>query len=192
MRSFRPLAPALLLVGAAAVAACSGGGAASPSAAPASTVPSEAPSSAPSVAPSTDASGAPSAAPSAATRVDVVGTDYAFSEFDATFSGPVAFAFRNEGEELHEMVIVRKNDDVTETFQELLALPEEEAFAKIGFAGQTFAEPGQTGPDIVTATEPGDYLMVCFVPQGTAAWPTRFSSQAPSSCWWQPRTSSIS
>jgi len=159
MRSFRPLAPALLLLGAAAVAACSSGTGASPS-------------SAPSTGPSDAASGAPSEAPSAATRVDVVGTEYAFSEFDASYSGSVAFAFRNEGAELHEMVIVRKNDDVTETFEELLALPQEESLAKVGFIGQTMAEPGQTAPDILVAAEPGEYLMVCFIPQGTTALPS--------------------
>jgi uncharacterized cupredoxin-like copper-binding protein len=166
MRSIRPLVPALLLLGAAAVAACSGGSGASPS-----TDPSSAPSAASSAAPSAAGSAASPDA-SAATRIDVVGTDYAFSEFPAEFSGDVAFAFRNEGQELHEMVIVRRNDDVTETFEELLALPEEESLAKVGFIGQTMAEAGQTAPDTLTATEPGSYLMVCFIPQGTTALPS--------------------
>ena len=168
MRLFRPLAPALLVL---VLAACTGAAGASPSAEP-----SRAPSSAPSAAPSEAPSAAPSAEPSAsaaATRVDVVGTDYAFSEFGPTFDGPVTFAFRNEGDDLHEMVVVRKKDGVTESFQDLLALPEEEVFAKIDMVGVIMAEKGQTGPDMVTASAPGAYLMICFIPQGTKTLPSQ-------------------
>ena len=164
MRLFRPLAPALLLL---IVAACSGG---------AGTSPSGEPSAAPSAAPSEAPSSAPSAEPSAsadATRVDVVGTDYAFSEFGPEFDGPVTFAFRNEGQDLHEMIVVRKKDGVTESFQEILALPEEDAFTKVDFVGVTMAESGQTAPDMVTASAPGAYLMVCFIPQGTTTIPSQ-------------------
>jgi plastocyanin len=166
MRSIRPLAPALLLLGAAAVAACSGGSGASPS-----TDPSSAPSAASSAAPSAAGSAASPDA-SAATRIDVVGTDYAFSDFGTELSGPTTFAFRNEGTDLHEMVIVRKNDGVTTTFEELLALPEEEAFAQVQFLGQTMAEAGQTAPDVITAEQPGEYLMICFIPQGMTSLPS--------------------
>lgn len=159
MRPIRPLVPALLLLGATAIAACSAGSGASPS-------------SAPTVAPSGAPSDGASAAPSAATRVDVVGTDYAFSEFPAEFTGPVTFAFRNEGQELHEMVVVRKKDGVTESFEELLALPEDQSLAKVDFLGATLAEAGQTAPDMITADAPGSYLMVCFIPQGTTAMPS--------------------
>jgi plastocyanin len=164
MRFIRLLAPVALV---AAVAACSGTPGASPSSEPATDAPSVAPSAAP--------SGDPSMAPSSsadATRVDVVGTDYAFSDFGTELSGPTTFAFRNEGTDLHEMVIVRKNDGVTTTFEELLALPEEEAFAQVQFLGQTMAEAGQTAPDVITAEQPGEYLMICFIPQGMTSLPS--------------------
>jgi uncharacterized cupredoxin-like copper-binding protein len=168
MRLIRLLAPVALV---AAVAACSGTPGASPSGSPATDAPSMAPSMDPSVAPSGDASMAPSASADA-TQIDVVGTEYAFSDFDTDLSGPTSFAFRNEGEELHEMVIVRKNDGVTMTFEELLALPDDEVFAQIQFLGQTMAEPGQTAPDVITAEQPGEYLMVCFIPQGMTSLPS--------------------
>lgn len=153
MRSTRAIAPLLLL--GALVAACAGGTAPSGSAA------------------SPDASAGPSTAPDAsAGQVEVVTTDYAFSDFGASLQGPVTFTMRNDGAELHEMVIVRKNDGVTTTFEELLALPEDEAFAQVQFVGQTMAEGGQTAPDALTATDPGEYLMVCFIPQGMTTLPS--------------------
>jgi hypothetical protein len=168
MRSLRFIAPLLLV---AAVAACSGTSGASPdaSASPeASLAPSTAPSAAPSSAdPSADPSGAPEG-----TRVDVVGTDYAFSGLEASYSGPITIAFRNEGEEVHEIVVVRKGEGVTQSWEELLALPEEQSGELVSFAGVAFAEPGQTAPEMVTASEPGEYLAICFIPQGTTELPS--------------------
>lgn len=176
----RSLAPLLLTtVAAVAIAACSGGGGASAapsgSAAP-SAAASEAPaSSAPSAAPSEAASGAPSAAPSGSaegTRVDVVGTEYAYAGLEASYSGPITIAFRNEGAEVHEIVVVRKGEGVTQTWEELLALPEDQSEGLVSFAGVAFAEPGQTAADMVTASEPGEYLGICFIPAGTTELPS--------------------
>ena len=172
MRPLRFVAPLLLV---AALAACSGSTGASD--APASADPSAAPSVAPSeAAPSAAPSeAAPSAAPSGSpegTRVDVVGTEYAFSGLQPSYSGPITIAFRNEGAEVHEIVVVRKNAGVTEAWEALLALPEEESATKVAFAGVAFAEPGQTAPEMVTASEPGEYLAICFIPQGTTELPS--------------------
>lgn len=159
MHPIRAVAPLAL---AAALAACAGTG-----------TPTSDPSlAAPSVAPSDPAGGSPSGAPSEATSVEVLATDYAFSDVGTDLDGPISFTMRNDGAELHEMVIVRKNDGVTTSFEELLALPEDEAFAQVRFIGQTMAEPGQTAPDELTVEEPGEYLMVCFVPQGMTEMPS--------------------
>jgi hypothetical protein len=164
----RSLAPLVIAVAAVAVAACSGGSGSS-------TAPSDAPSvSAPPASEAPPASPVPSAS-SASTRVDVVGRDYAYEGVEASYDGPATFAFRNEGEEIHEMVVVRKNDGVTESFEELLALPEDQSLAKVSIVGVAMAAQGETAPDFVTADQPGEYLMVCFIPQGTTAIP----SQAP-------------
>jgi hypothetical protein len=169
----RPLAPLLLTtVAAVAIAACSGGSgtSAAPSAAAPSPSMSEAPASeAPaSAAPSESASAAPSAVPSGSaegTRVDVVGTEY-------EYSGPITIAFRNEGAEVHEIVVVKKNEGVTQSWEELLALPEDQSGAFVTFAGVAFAEPGQTAAEMVTASEPGEYLGICFIPAGTTELPS--------------------
>ena len=164
MRVLGSLVSLTLVVGIAA--ACTSGGASSPS-----TAPSVAPSPVPSGVPSTP----PSGDPVVGEKVDVIGTDYRFSHFGDSLDGPISFAFRNEGKDLHEMIVVRKNDGVTEPFDELIALPEDEVFSKVTMVGVVMAEPGQTATEMVTATDPGEYLMICFIPQGTTTLP----SQAP-------------
>ena len=177
----RLLAPSLLVLIAAVAVACSRTGdspvtSAEPTAAAAS---ASAPGSAPaSMAPSASASasaGASGGPAAQGTPVEVVGVDYAYQGVESTYTGPVTFSFRNDGTEVHEMVVVRKNDDVTESFPDLLALPEDEAFSKVGFIGVAMAGPGEAAAEAVSATEPGQYLMVCFIPQGTMSIP----SQAP-------------
>ena len=154
MRVLVSLSSLVLVAGIAA--ACTGGGGASPSAAP-------------------SASAAPSESAAAGQSVEVVGVDFAFEGVEDTYAGPVTFSLRNGGQDLHEMVIVRKNEGITDSFEDLLALPEDEAFSKVGMVGVAMAEPGQTAPETVAATEAGEYLMVCFIPQGTTTLP----SQAP-------------
>jgi hypothetical protein len=61
--------------------------------------------------------------------------------------------------------IVRKNDGVTESFEELLALPEEEAFTKVTSVGTGFAPPGESGYVLVDLA-PGEYLALCPLPVG--------------------------
>lgn len=72
--------------------------------------------------------------------------------------------------EVHEMVLLRKNDGVTETFDELLALPEEEAMEKVtmvGLAGPV--PPGEPGYAVVDL-DAGEYMAVCFIPVGTLSF----------------------
>lgn len=105
-------------------------------------------------------------------RVDVTATEYAFEGVPATSEGgPTSFEFDNDGAELHEMVLLRKRDGVTESFEELLQLPQEEAMSKVEFAGVAFAAPGeQDGVNyVVTDLQPGEYAMVCFIPVGTTS-----------------------
>ena len=58
---------------------------------------------------------------------------------------------------------------MTEDFADLVALPEEDAQAKVTVVGSTFApspdQPGVGSFDL----EPGDYALVCFVPEGASA-----------------------
>ena len=74
--------------------------------------------------------------------VDVTAADYAFqgvpSELDP---GVTSFEFDNGGTEVHEMVLFRRNDGVTETVEELLAMPEDEVETKTTMVAATGAAP---------------------------------------------------
>jgi uncharacterized cupredoxin-like copper-binding protein len=92
--------------------------------------------------------------------------DYSFQGLEDTYSaGPVSFDVTNEGKELHEFILLRKNDGVTETFDQLLELPEDQAEQKTTAVGSAFAEPGGSDYAVVDL-EPGEYLAICFIPVG--------------------------
>ena len=97
---------------------------------------------------------------------DVAMADYSFQGLEDTYeAGPVSFDLSNEGKELHELILIKKNDGTTETFDQLLELPEDEAQEKTTVVATAFAEPG--GTDYAVADlEPGGYLAVCFIPVG--------------------------
>jgi hypothetical protein len=103
-------------------------------------------------------------------RVDVVATNYKFDGVPATVpSGPTSFEFDNNGTEQHEMVIFRKNDGETMTFDQILAIEDEaEAEKHAQFIGATGGDPNDP-EDLyaVVDVEPGDYAMVCFIPVGS-------------------------
>ena len=93
-------------------------------------------------------------------------TEYAFGGLATEVAaGPTVVQLANTGAEFHEVAMVRKDDGVTESFDELLALPEEQFGDKVTFVGAAFAAPGETGGAVVDLAA-GDYLAVCFVPVG--------------------------
>jgi len=91
---------------------------------------------------------------------------------------------RNDSEaEMHELVAVLLPDDEERSVSELLSLPEEEIGALLGGgepAAVLLATPGsdETIPAVGdgTLTEPGRYLIACFIPQG--ADPDEFMAAA--------------
>lgn len=97
----------------------------------------------------------------------VTATEYAFDGLsDDLASGPTSFELANRGEELHELVLARINDGVTQSAEEILALPEEEAFALVTpLPGEASAAQGETDY-LVADLEPGRYLAACFIPVG--------------------------
>lgn len=101
-------------------------------------------------------------------QVDVTAVDYAFEGLDDVEAGPASFEFTNSSEsEMHELVLLRKNEGTTESAEELLQLPEEEAMSKVTFTGVTFADPGEDDY-FVADLEAGDYMAVCFIPVGAS------------------------
>jgi hypothetical protein len=109
---------------------------------------------------------APATPPAAgATEVAVSATEYRFDGLDAmSATGEYAVTLTNEGQELHELIVVRLADEET-PLEELIASDEEPEMTEIAF---TFACPGATA-DVTAANldQPGRYVAVCFIPVGT-------------------------
>lgn len=104
-------------------------------------------------------------------RIDVDAVDYAFTgmpaELEAGKTVFIAMTNATTHGEAHEMGIARKKEGVTETWDEILALGEDESETKIDFVGGTFAEgEGDVGYVFMRDLEPGEYLAACFVPVG--------------------------
>ena len=73
-----------------------------------------------------------SASPAAAAGpvIAVTAQDYHFEGLPSSVPAGTSLTLTNAGHEVHELLVVRKNDGVTESFDELLALPQEEALQK--------------------------------------------------------------
>jgi hypothetical protein len=98
--------------------------------------------------------------------VDIGAIEYAYEDApDELDAGRVSFALHNKGVEQHEMVLFRRADGETASFEELSQLPEDELFSKLTFTGVAFGGPGTTSYAAMDL-EPGTYFLVCFVPQG--------------------------
>jgi hypothetical protein len=98
--------------------------------------------------------------------VEVTAKDYAFEAPDTVEAGDLAFHMKNiSTDEQHVMVLLRKNDGVDLSFDELLKLPQDQAESKTTEMGAAFAPPGGDSSALVTL-EPGKYAMVCFLPIG--------------------------
>lgn len=101
--------------------------------------------------------------------LEATGVDYEYEGLpDTVTAGTVAVTFDNQGTELHEIVLLRINDDVTQPIEELLALPEEEAMTMATPAGFAFAPAGESDTTFMEL-EPGRYAAVCFIPEGTTS-----------------------
>ena len=102
--------------------------------------------------------------------VEALLTDYAFGGIPETLaSGPTAFVVHNNSEagEAHEMLLIRVNDDVDLTAEELLALPEEELPDNATFVNAAFTPAADTTAGVVVNLTPGRYVYVCFVAEGS-------------------------
>ena len=100
--------------------------------------------------------------------LDVTAKEYEFDGIpDELTAGYHVLNFSNEGKEQHEMVAFKVNEGVTESLDEIFAMPEEEAMGKITPVNFTFAAPGGTETASWNLTAPGNYTVVCFVSVGS-------------------------
>jgi hypothetical protein len=75
--------------------------------------------------------------------VFVYGVDYAYQGLPSSVPVGTQLRFGNRGAEAHELAVFRRNEGTTESWEELLQLPEEEALAKVTPIDAVFALPGQ-------------------------------------------------
>ena len=106
--------------------------------------------------------------------VEVTGVEYEFQGLSGTLAAGTELTFTNGGEEAHELVLLRINDDETRPLEELISLPPEQAQEVAQLKGVAVAAPGEDGQVVegdLTLAEPGRYAAVCFVPVGTTELP---------------------
>jgi hypothetical protein len=100
-------------------------------------------------------------------ELNVALSEYAFGGIpEEVPAGPTILTAEATGEEVHEIVFFRINDDVTLTLEEILALPEAEQEAMATFAGGMFGIFPGTSQSTVLDLAPGRYAALCFFPEG--------------------------
>ena len=104
--------------------------------------------------------------------VEVGGVEYAYTGLPTSLPVGTELTFRNDGAEVHEMVLLRIGDETTETLEELLAMDAEgrdpvgEGLVEFIGGEPLFAAPGTTAEGTLPLDSEGRYLVICFIPQG--------------------------
>jgi plastocyanin len=98
--------------------------------------------------------------------IDVSGVDYAYVGLPTSVPAGTTLTFTNDGTEVHEMVVVRIDDETT-PLEELMAMPESETADISEDVGALFAFPGMAAEGSITVDAPGRYVALCFVSQGS-------------------------
>lgn len=102
-----------------------------------------------------------------AVLVEVTAVDHEFLGIEPSYEpGQYGFRMTNEGDEVHEMAVLRIRDGETRTLDELLQLPESEAQQVTTYLGGAVACPGQTADPLGLELVPGRYVAMCFIPSG--------------------------
>ena len=99
-------------------------------------------------------------------RQDVTAVDYAYRGLPQSVAGgPRSFEMKNDGDETHELVVLKINDNVTDPVNRLLELPREQVGVRVTNAGSASAKAGEQ-TFVVADLTPGRYALVCFIPVG--------------------------
>jgi hypothetical protein len=103
-------------------------------------------------------------------HLDVRGVDYGFEGLPATVdAGRVAVRFTNgtTSGEMHELVLLKRNEGTTETVDELMALGQEQVMEKVTMTGVAFADAADAESVLLADLEPGGYIAICMIPVGS-------------------------
>jgi hypothetical protein len=103
--------------------------------------------------------------------LEVIGVEYAYEEAPAEVPVGSSLSLTNGGSEVHEILLYRVNDGVTETLDELLTMEDPEAAGLVELVGDgpLIAVPGATAEGTLPLEREGRYAIVCFIPQGLTA-----------------------
>lgn len=100
--------------------------------------------------------------------IEVTAAEYKFTGIPRELpAGVVGATFENSGGEMHELIVLRKKDGVTDSFQDILAKGEEEAEELVDISFGAFGPPGSTSSAAFDMSEAGEYAAVCFIPVGS-------------------------
>ena len=100
-------------------------------------------------------------------RIEIQAVEYGFVGLPGELpAGPIGMLLVNQGAQVHEIVIARKKEGTTETWEQLTAMSQDAAMHKVDVVGQAFT-PLTGSKGLVTANlTPGDYAAICFIPEG--------------------------
>jgi hypothetical protein len=102
-----------------------------------------------------------------AAQIDVTGADYAFAgipeEVDAGLVG-IRFTNISEGEEPHELFLMRRPDGDTRTVEEIAGLDQETVFGEYQPVGVAFANTPDSSMSVLLNLEAGEYVAICNLP----------------------------
>lgn len=106
--------------------------------------------------------------------IEITAVDYAFEDVPETVPVGTELTLFNESDvEVHEMVVMRVDDDQTMPLDDILAEVAAEPDAPppdwVTFKGISIAMTGEAGFEPegpVVLDEPGRYLLMCFIPTG--------------------------
>jgi hypothetical protein len=111
--------------------------------------------------------------------ITVVAEDHRYDGLPTSLPVGSHLRLSNSGTEVHQMIVARRVDGVTETWDELLADPDPVGAGLIELAGQLFAAPGQDAAGDITIPRAGEYFAVCFVPVGVTSIPNADATPVP-------------
>ncbi|MGH2740489.1 MAG: hypothetical protein ACRDH6_08435 [Actinomycetota bacterium] len=102
-------------------------------------------------------------------QTEVTAVEYEFQGVPETLqAGRIALDFVNGGAQVHEMGIVRIDEGVDLSVEELLDLPEKESDKLLTFVGSMVSPPGESDAQVLDL-EPGRYGFACFIPEGATS-----------------------